>query len=45
MELPVASLIISVCGLTAACCMWMAFHPPSALTGRRKGDAVPSATD
>ena len=45
MELPVASLIISVCGLTAACCMWMAFHPPSALTGRRKGDAVPSTTD
>ncbi len=45
MELPVASLIISVCGLTATCCMWMAFHPPSALTGRRKGDAVPSATD
>ena len=27
MELPVASLIISVCGLTAARCMGMAFHP------------------
>jgi hypothetical protein len=45
LEIPVASLIISSCGLTAACCMWMAFHPPSALTGRRKGDAVSSAAD